>query len=243
MPLIAGFLLLFLLIWGLRGFTRVPPALLAKFIRRFGGMAGIAIGLFLIVRGAVEAGMAVLGASLWLLGFFNLKGPIGFRSVGKGRRASGMSRVRSAMIEMELDHATGALNGTILAGALEGRALSSLTRTQCDGLWRLCRTDDPDGARLLEPYLDRRFPGWGETRETDADAGRSTGGDRRSRRPGKMTEEEAYEVLGLSKGATRDDVARAHRTLMKKLHPDYGGSTDLAARVNEAKEILLRRHT
>ena len=85
MPLIAGFLLMFLLLWGLRGFTRVPPALLAKFIRRFGGIAGIAIGLFLIVRGGVEAGMAVLGAGLWLLGVFNLKGPIGFRSGGKGR--------------------------------------------------------------------------------------------------------------------------------------------------------------
>jgi hypothetical protein len=243
MPLIVGFLLLFLLLWGLRGFTRVPPALLAKFIRRFGGIAGIAIGLFLIVRGGVEAGMAVLGAGLWLLGFFNLKGPIGFRSVGKGRRSSGMSRVRSAMIEMELDHATGGLDGTVLAGPLEGRALNSLTRTQCEALWHLCRTDDPDGGRLLEPYLDRRFPGWSEAGEADADTRRSTGGERRPRRPGKMTEEEAYEVLGLRKGATRDDVARAHRALMKKLHPDHGGSTDLAARVNEAKEILLRRHT
>src|SRR5947209_12639350 len=100
MPLIAGFLLLFLLLLGLRGFTRVPPALLAKVIRRFGGIAGIGIGLFLIARGGVEAGMAVLGAGLWMLGFFHLKGPIGFRSVGQGRRAAGISRVRSAMIEM-----------------------------------------------------------------------------------------------------------------------------------------------
>lgn len=187
--------------------------------------------------------MAVLGAGLWLLGFFSLKGPIGFRSVGRGRRAAGMSRVRSAMIEMELDHATGALNGTILAGPLEGRALNSLARPQCEALWKLCRTDDPDGARLLEPYLDRRFPGWSAAGEADADAGRASRGDGRPRRPGKMTEEEAYEVLGLAKGATRDDVARAHRALMKKLHPDHGGSTDLAARVNEAKDILLRRHT
>lgn len=243
MPLIAGFLLLFLLLWGLRGFTRVPPALLAKVVRRFGGVVAIGIGLFLIVRGGVEAGMAVLGFGLWFMGFFNLKGPIGFRSVGRGRRSSGISRVRSAMIEMELDHATGALNGTVLAGPFEGRALNSLTRTQCEALWTLCRTDDPDGARLLEPYLDRRFPGWGAAGEADGDARRAAGGDGRSRRAGKMTEEEAYEVLGLRKGATRDDVARAHRALMKKLHPDHGGSTDLAARVNEAKDILMRRHT
>jgi hypothetical protein len=243
MPIIAGFLLLLLLLYGLRGFTRVPPALLAKVIRRFGGIAAIGAGLFLVVRGAVEPGMALLGAGLWMLGFFNLKGPIGFRSVGKGRRAAGISRVRSAMIEMELDHATGALNGTVLAGPFEGRVLNSLARPQCQALWKLCRTDDPDGARLLEPYLDRRFPGWGEAGEADGDARRTAGGDGRPRRAGKMTEEEAYEVLGLRKGATRDDVARAHRALMKKLHPDHGGSTDLAARVNEAKEILLRRHT
>jgi hypothetical protein len=243
MPIIAGFLLLLLLLYGLRGFTRVPPALLAKVIRRFGGIAAIGAGLFLVVRGAVEPGMALLGAGLWMLGFFNLKGPLGFRSVGRGRRAAGISRVRSAMIEMELDHATGALNGTVLAGPFEGRVLNSLARPQCQALWKLCRTDDPDGARLLEPYLDRRFPGWGETGEADRDARRAAGGDGRPRRPGKMTEEEAYEVLGLRKGATRDDVARAHRALMKKLHPDHGGSTDLAARVNEAKEILLRRHT
>jgi hypothetical protein len=243
MPLIAGFLLLFLLLWGLRSFTRVPPALLAKLIRRFGGVAAIGIGLFLLVRGAVEPGMALLGAGLWFLGFFNLKGPIGFRSVGKGRRASGISRVRSAMIEMELDHATSALSGTVLAGPLEGRALNSLTRTQCEALWKVCRNDDPDGARLLEPYLDRRFPGWSEAGQADADSRRASGGNGRPGRAGAMSEDEAYEVLGLRKGATRNDVARAHRELMKKLHPDHGGSTDLAARVNEAKEILLRRHT
>jgi curved DNA-binding protein CbpA len=57
-----------------------------------------------------------------------------------------------------------------------------------------------------------------------------------------MTEDEAYEVLGLQKGATRDDVVRSHRSLIKKLHPDQGGSTDLSARVNEAKDVLMRRH-
>jgi len=57
-----------------------------------------------------------------------------------------------------------------------------------------------------------------------------------------MTRDEAYEVLGLAKGASAEEVIRAHRALMKKFHPDHGGSTALAARVNQAKDVLLDRH-
>ncbi|MBM3609531.1 MAG: molecular chaperone DnaJ, partial [Alphaproteobacteria bacterium] len=143
-----------------------------------------------------------------------------------------------AMIEMELDHTSGGIEGSVLAGMFEGKRLSDLSREQCDSLYRACLASDPDGARLLETYLDRRFPGWRPAGDMGADAGAS---QRAGRSAAAMSEDEAYEILGLQKGATREEVARAHRALMKKLHPDHGGSTNLAARVNEAKEVLLRR--
>jgi DnaJ-domain-containing protein 1 len=101
-----------------------------------------------------------------------------------------------------------------------------------------CHANDPDGVRLLEAYLDRRFPDWRTADQNDEPAHPEA-------RPSSatMTKEEAYQVLGLPPGAGPDEVRRVHRTLMKKLHPDQGGSTYLAARVNQAKDTLLDRHS
>jgi hypothetical protein len=90
----------------------------------------------------------------------------------------------------------------------------------------------------LAAYFDGGRPGRGEHTQTDADAGfgaqPATGS--------KMTEQEAYQVLGVAPGASLTEITRAHRSLMKKLHPDQGGTTYLAARINEAKDVLLRSH-
>ena len=54
-----------------------------------------------------------------------------------------------------------------------------------------------------------------------------------------MTRQEALEVLGLASDASRSDVEREYRRLMKKLHPDVGGSGYLAGKLNQAREVLL----
>ena len=234
---LAGAATLFVGLYLLRGLSRANPARLASAARFLaGGAMGLA-ALYLIARGQAFIGGMLGLAALSVLGLSTAR-PFGgifdgiFGRVRRARRSS----VKSRMISMELDLDTGSMEGQVLAGPFAGAHLGLLTKTQCFDLFNLCASDDPEGARLLEPYFDRRFPGWREAREGDADARCAAPGS------GGMSEKEAYETLGLAPGATRDEIAAAHRDLMKKLHPDHGGPARLAARVNEAKDVLLRRH-
>jgi hypothetical protein len=142
--------------------------------------------------------------------------------------------VRSQFLDMSLDHDSGELSGQIVEGPNAGRSLGEFDLPQ---LIAMIAAFDAESVALLESYLDRRFPAWRQNAQGD-----TAGGQRRAAASGKMTDEEAYQILGLQPGAGRDDISRAHRALMKKLHPDQGGSTYLAARVNEAKDTLLRTH-
>jgi hypothetical protein len=137
---------------------------------------------------------------------------------------------------MELDHDSGALEGTVLTGRREGRRLADMSLEELLDLGRELETD-AESAQLLEAYLDSRFPVWRE--HAQADAGRRQAGAPAS---GAMTKQEAYEILGLEAGASTAEIRKAHRRLMQRLHPDLGGSSFLAARINEAKEILLDGH-
>lgn len=58
---------------------------------------------------------------------------------------------------------------------------------------------------------------------------------------GRMTPEEACAVLGVRSGASEADIRAAHRRLMRAAHPDGGGSDWIAARVNQARDVLLGR--
>jgi DnaJ domain len=132
-----------------------------------------------------------------------------------------------------LSGVTGAMSGEIIAGRLAGTKLDQL---ELSTLVSLLDEFDAESRDLLAAYLDRRHPRWREDAQGHAAAGSGAA------RSGKMTKEETYQILGLEPGASTEQIGRAHRGLMKKLHPDQGGSTYLAARVNEAKDVLLRRN-
>src|SRR5712671_6817458 len=237
--LIAGAVAVILLYSLLQMFRAANPVVLARSIKIGGGVVSLAVAAFTGIKGelAVAIPLGLFGAGLlgWspfgASGFGNIGGLFGSRT----KRSPGQtSQVRSQFLDMTLDHDSGELTGRIVAGPHAGHALDEYDLPR---LAAMMTGFDAESVALLESYLDRRFPAWRQDAQ-----GNATGGRSRPPPNGKMTEEEAYQILGLQPGAGRDDIGRAHRALMKKRHPDQGGSTYLAARVNEAMDILLRTH-
>jgi DnaJ-domain-containing protein 1 len=161
-------------------------------------------------------------------------------SGGSTQRSGGQSsQVETRFIRMSLDHDSGVIDGVVIDGGFAGRKLSELSFSDLLALLRECRLADEQSASVLEAYLDRTHRDWRE-------AGPGAAGEQRSRTWGRgpagsssLTPEEAYKVLGLEPGATREEIKEAHRRLMRANHPDMGGSDYLASRINEAKDLLL----
>jgi hypothetical protein len=161
------------------------------------------------------------------------------RPRGRGPQAGQTSRVATAWLEIELNHDTGEMQGLVLQGKYARRTLASLPPANLLALYGEAGSADPETARLLEAYLDRRLgPEWrlqGQEQKT---------GERKEetphrRRDSSMSRDEAYRVLGLQTGAAEAEIRAAHRKLMMQNHPDRGGSDYLASKINEAKDVLL----
>jgi hypothetical protein len=234
MPLLLGVVVLALLLWAANSFSKADPKAAARLLRNLGGVAVVLFAGFLLFRGEIGPAITVGLVGLGMLGWVSIwPATFGARTQ---KSAGQVSRVRTTFIEMELDHDSGGMRWRILAGAHQGESLDALDPQTLIGLLGAMDADSRD---LLAAYLDRRAPEWREHAQSDAAAGSRS---RAPARGSKMTEEEAYQILGVQAGASAQDISRAHRSLMKKLHPDQGGSTYLAARVNEAKDVLLSRH-
>lgn len=154
-------------------------------------------------------------------------------SQSPGRSPGSTSNVETVYLRLELDHDSGAMRGEVLQGTYAGRDLMDLNHEQLMELLAECQQHDGEGAQILEAYLDRsRGPEWRQ--QTDGD-----GDEQRQANLGPMTMEEARDVLGLDTNPSPSEIREAHKRLMLKMHPDKGGSSYLATKINQAKDILL----
>jgi hypothetical protein len=234
MTAIAGLLTAVLLWWLIKNAARADPKQVVRLAKVTGGGVALLFAGLLLLRGRLDMAALLGGAGAWLLGW---GAPPGWWPAALGGRPSSPLVLRSPTLELAMDSRTGAMSGRIFAGEFAGSQLDQLGAPELIRLRSACLGRDVEGGRLVEAYLDRRFPGWREHAQGDPNLR-----GRADLQHGAMTEQEAHEILGLQPGAGPDEIRMAHRRLMKRLHPDLGGSTYLASRVNQAKDLLLDRH-
>lgn len=233
-------------LWFLRWFARTPAPQVASAMRRGLLWGGIGILVIAALTGRLNPIFALLAAAVpmvlrivnllqllplaqRLLRGLGLAGGPGSAGGAEGRTSS----IRTDYLEMALDHASGHLHGLVRKGRFQGRRLAELDLDELLDLLGECRTADPQSAAVLESYLDREHGAdWAERA-----GGRSAGAGLQG--SGPLSKEEAREILGLAPNAGADEIRAAHRRLIQKYHPDRGGSDYLAAKINEAKRLLL----
>ena len=145
------------------------------------------------------------------------------------------SSVETRFLRIELDQASGKLFGTVKQGRHAGENLQDLPLQELVSLLQEYTRIDPESAQLLVAYLDRsEHTHWRSTCNQNTSDQRQ-----RQANPSGMSKQEAYAILGLHEDASTDEIIEAHRRLMQKLHPDRGGNDYLAAKINQAKDLLL----
>lgn len=139
------------------------------------------------------------------------------------------SEVNTPTLTMVMDHDNQRLHGQVHRGPYAGQALDQLTLEQLQQLLEYCQQEDQEAYQLLVSYLNHRFGSrWQQHQSPSLDEG-------------ELSIAEAYETLGLKPGASKKEINHAHRQLIQKFHPDRGGNDYLAAKINRAKDILLKQ--
>jgi hypothetical protein len=230
--LFLGLLLLVGILGLLRWAAEADPRLLARIVKVAAIVLGSAGLLLFLWRGGAGL-LPLLSVVLLPLILRWRSGRLRWKAAA-GPSPGRTSDVSTAYLQMRLHHDTGALEGTVLTGTYAGRSLDSLSLDDLLAVLRECSAADPESIPVLEAYLDRvHGPDWRD-RGAGQQESRPDGAAARG-----MTRAEALAILGLEEGAEEEAIKEAHRRLMQRNHPDRGGSTYLAARINEARDLLL----
>ena len=221
--------------WALGGFKALTASNLLQQARVTAGVVAISAAVTFTLRQMYGWAIPLLMVGMWLLGAGkSMSWPsLSWRSLSwLGLTGGRGARTTTVHLDYVRDNATGSIRGRVLKGVFAGRPLERMAPAELALLWRDCRFEDAESAELIAGWLDLAHPTW---RDDMARAENEPGAG------GIMTRAEALEILGLKSGASTQDVRRAHRDLIKKMHPDAGGSGYLAAKINEAKAALVGR--
>ena len=231
--LLVALIVLAVLALSIAWFLRANPSSLARTVRIImmvvggTGLGGILIFFIRFIPAFLPELLGLAGIAVaFLVARALRRAPSGgFSSPGANQR----TEAHTEFLDAWIDHGTGDVGGTVLKGRFAGRTLDGLSDGELLDLHRDCAAD-AESTRVLEAYLDRRL---------------GSGWRRAQRQPppveprGDMSRAEALAVLGLADDASADEIKAAHRRLIQRMHPDAGGSADLAARINRAKDVLL----
>ncbi len=220
-----------------RWWVQAEPRQILQALRWTGAVVGVVLLATIALSGRWSWLPALLFPAIpWLV---RLRALNTMRKNARGPRRGQASQVSTRFLNMELDHDSGEMTGEITDGQFVGRNLGDLTLGELIELWRECAKEDEQSRLVLENYLDRGHPEW----RSVAGAGpREETAGARSESPWTktgMSAEEACEILGVEPDATPQDIETAYRRVMKSAHPDHGGSDWMAAKVNQAKDVLL----
>ncbi len=227
-------LLLLAIIWGFLALTKYlkqqPPEKRKALTWKFAVYGLVLVIIALAVSGKLHPIGAVIAASI---PFLKGLGALAIRfmpSLIKLKQAHFSASVMTTRyLRVEIDPVSGKMSGEILAGDYHGSTLADLTQEQLSQLQQTYQQQDQESARLLNAYLQQQFQHKSSEHQHQEQATQTT-----------MDRAEALQVLGLAGDANKKDIITAHRKLMQKLHPDRGGSDYLAAKINQAKDRLLK---
>ena len=235
-----------------RWFVNTEPKALIKTLKWLSVIVILIIIISLAVTGRLAWAIMAMPALLpWLMRARALhRAARNFSRMSAGMRGGGggagqSSEIETRFLKMTLDHGSGEMQGEVIEGPYAGRQLDEMTLAELVDLLNTCIVNDTQSAQVLETWMDRVHPDWRERVQAAGGGngnGRSQGGGRGGGgiHPGVMSRDEAYQVLGLEPGAGEQEIKEAYHRLIGNLHPDKGGSTYLAAKINEAKDILLK---
>lgn len=223
-----------------RWFVNAEPAMIVKVLKWTAIIAVLAVAAFFAFTGRIGWALFAIPALFpWFMraramartakNWSRMTGSSSGQSGGGGGQAGQSSEVETRYLKVYLDHTSGEMNGEVIQGKFAGRTLRNFSLDELLKLLIEC-ADDEQSIQVLSAYLDRYHgDDWREKASTETGVGSGN----------MMDEEEALEILGLEAGATPEEIKSAHHRLMGKIHPDHGGSTYLATKINQAKDVLL----